>query len=543
MYGFVSSLAILAGLALAQDAAPASSPDVSSRVKLASDASIDFFEKGTIPTLRIQVADGELQKLKSENRAYVRCTIVEDGKTTYHDVGIKLKGAAGSFRGWDDRPALTLNSDKFNSEQKFHGLDKFHLNNSVQDETLTQEWLCEELCRSAGVPATRVTHARVWLNDRDVGLYVLKEGFDRTFLRRHFKDGDGNLYDGGFVQDIDAELEKDAGKGPDDRSDLKTLLQACREPNSEDRWKKIETLLDVDAFISFMAMELMTCHWDGYTRNRNNYRIYFSPADNKAYFLPHGMDQMFGDPNASILDPPGAIVASTVMQNPYWRARYRKRVDQLLPLFHPPSKLQERLEILRQRLEPVLASIDPQRARDNADRAREFKERIAARALSLKQQCDQKEAAPAEFDKDGNLHLTDWRTASESDDAVIEEVEVEDKKRAFSILCGPSGRCVASWRKKILLVQGTYTFHANVKTNDVAAIDDERGSGAGLRISGDRRTNTVSGSSNWKPIEFKITINDQTREVELVAELRTTRGQAWFDAQSLRLSRTPNSRE
>jgi hypothetical protein len=543
MFGFVSSLALLAGLTLGQIAVPADAPGVSTKVRRASDASVEFFEKGMIPQLRIQVADDELGKLKADNRSYVRCTIVEDGKTTYRDVGIKLKGAAGSFRAWDDRPALTLNSDKSNKTQKFHGLGKFHLNNSVQDETFTHEWLCEELFRSAGVPATRVTHARVWLNDRDVGLYVLKEGFDKTFLRRHFKDRDGNLYDGGFVQDIDAELEKDSGTGPDDRSDLKTLLQACREPNSEDRWKKIETLLDVDAFISFMAVELMTCHWDGYTRNRNNYRLYFSPSDNKAYFLPHGMDQMFGDTNASILDPPGAIVATTVMQNPYWRARYRKRVDQLLPLFHPPSRLQERLEILRQRLEPVLASIDPQRARDHADRVRELKERLAARAISLKQQCDQKEAAPAEFDKDGNLHLTDWRKVSESDDAIVEDVEVEGKKRAYLIQCGASGRCVASWRHKILLVRGTYTFHANVKTNDVAAINDDRGSGAGLRISGDRRTNTVDGNSNWKPVEFNITINDQTREVELVAELRTTRGQALFDTQSLRLSRQTNSPE
>jgi spore coat protein H len=179
MNGFVSCLVMFAGLFLVQDAAP-----VADKVARKPDASDAFFKGGAIPQLRIQVSEAELEKLKANDRTYVRCTVVENRKTTYQDMAIKLKGAAGSFREWDDRPALTLNSNKFRKGQTFHGLDKFHLNNSVQDETYVQEWLCEEICRSAGVPATRVTHARVWLNDRDVGLYVLKEGFDKTFLQR-----------------------------------------------------------------------------------------------------------------------------------------------------------------------------------------------------------------------------------------------------------------------------------------------------------------------------------------------------------------------
>lgn len=526
MNGLVSSFVLIAGLVFSQDAKPARE----------ADPSDDFFKKGSIPQLRIQVPDSELEKLKAENRSYVRCTIVENRKTTYKDVGIKLKGAAGSFREWDDRPALTLNSDKFTKGQTFHGLDKFHLNNSVQDETYIQEWLCEELCRAAGLPATRVTHARVWLNDRDVGLYVLKEGFDETFLKRHFSDATGNLYDGGFLQDVDVDLEKDSGKGPDDHSDVKALLEACREPNIQERWKRIDEVLDVDAFITFMAMELMMCHWDGYTPNKNNYRIYFNPTDNKAHFLPHGMDQMFGDPNAPILEMPGAIVSSTVMLNPEWRARYRKRINELLPLFNP-NKLNVRVEFLRRRLQPVLASMDPQLARDHAGRARELKERITARAASLKEQSQRDDPKPPEFDENGKMHLADWMPASESEDAAIEYVELENEKKAYWIQCGESGRCVASWRRRMLLPKGTYTFHAKVKTQDVAEIEDEKGIAAGIRISGANRMNNVKGTSDWKPLEFEFTVEEELVEVVLVAELRTTRGQAWFDVDSLHLSR------
>jgi hypothetical protein len=64
-----------------------------------------------------------------------------------------------------------------------------------------------------------VTHARVSLNGRDPGLYVLKEGHDKRFLRRSFDDPTGTYYDG-FCLDIDGGLERDEGKGPADGADL-----------------------------------------------------------------------------------------------------------------------------------------------------------------------------------------------------------------------------------------------------------------------------------------------------------------------------------
>ena len=236
---------------------------------------------------------------------------------------------------------------------------------------------------------------------------------------------------------------------------IESTAGACQDPNLEERWERIDELLDVEEFISFMAMELMTCHWDGYTQNKNNYRIYFNPADHKARFLPHGMDQMIGDPNASILYLPARLCRRQKLLNPVWRARYRERVNELLPLFNPPANLHKRVELLRRRLQPVLVGINPQAARDHAERVKEFKERLSARAVSLKEQNEQEDPKAPDFDENGNMHLTDWYTASESEDAVVELVELEGEKKGYSILCGASGQCVASWRRRILLAQGT----------------------------------------------------------------------------------------
>ena len=78
-----------------------------------SRETVTFFESGTIPELKL-VIDGEgQQKLRDAPRDYTRCTLTENGTTTLKSIGVKLKGAAGSYRDFDDRPGLTLNIDKF----------------------------------------------------------------------------------------------------------------------------------------------------------------------------------------------------------------------------------------------------------------------------------------------------------------------------------------------------------------------------------------------------------------------------------------------
>ena len=497
------------------------------------DASDDFFNNGVIPTLKIELKESQAKKLREDARHYAKCKLIEttaDGETIYADVAIKLKGAAGSFRELDDRPAFTLNMHKHAKDQTFHALEKFHLNNSVQDESYLCEWICSDIARDAKVPATRVTHARVWLNDRDLGLYVLKEGFDQPFLKRQFGDASGNFYDGGFLQDIDVELEKDSGQGPNDHSDLRALQAACQEPDPEKRWPAIEERLDVDRFLSFMALELMTAHWDGYTPNKNNYRIYFAPPEGKARFLPHGMDQMFGDPGFPILEYHEPMVASAVMHNPEWRKRYRDRVAELLPLFEP-KRLHDKLDTVMTRLQPVVTAMGEEFANAHADRVRELKERIAEREPNLREQLQQGDPTPLEFDGNTPIELADWFPAQETDDTKIEEIELDGRK-LYSIQVGESGQCVASWRRKVLLAKGRYRIEAKLRTESVEPREDDPGTGAGLRISGGKRDNKLTGDSDWQTVSNEFEVLEDVRDVILVAELRATRGQLWIEPTS-----------
>jgi hypothetical protein len=492
------------------------------------DASDALFDEGRIPRLRIEINPQQMQRLREDARRYAEATIVEEGGATLGKVALKLKGAAGSFRDINDRPALTINTDKYTSGQRFHDLEKFHLNNSVQDESYLNEWICWKLCQQAGMPAPRVTHARVWLNGRDLGLYVLKEGFDKRFLKRHFADTHGNLYDGGFLMDIDANLEKDLGDGPDDHSDVKALAAACREPQPETRWQRMSELLDVEAYLNFMALERLGCHWDGYSCNRNNYRLYFDPKTKRGFFLPHGMDQMFGDPNFSLFDNNGPIVSAAVLGNPKWRAAYRKRIVALQPLY-APEKLMALADQGAGRLKPVLEAIDRGRAAAHADRVRELRDRLAARSRSVADQLLRAEPLPLEFNAQGRIELaTGWGPGQDTSDAKHSVVERDGRPVEWVIEAGASGRSVASWRQRVLLAQGNYRLEVRVSASKLDPLIEDSGTGAGVRISGGKRDNKVVGDAALQVVTHDFRVDEPTRIVELVAELRARAGSTRF---------------
>jgi len=318
----------------------------------------EIFDEPTVLDFRLQLNKTNLTALRDNPREYTLATVVVNTQP-FTNVGVKLKGLAGSFRPVDDRPALTLHFSKWAPGRRLFGLRRLHLNNSVQDESRVSEYLGSGLFRAAGVPTPRVAWATVQINDRALGLYVLKEAFETEFLRLFFGSEQGNLYDGGFLQDIDRDLELESGNGPDDRSDLKALLAAVQERSLAKRWDRLQAVLDVDRFATFAALSVMTADWDGYPLNRNNYRIYFRPGDGRAVFMPHGMDQLFQRSHMELDSGWSGCVAWALFDTPQGRELYEGRCRQLFTNVFRLEYLTNTISSATTLIRPV----DPQTAR------------------------------------------------------------------------------------------------------------------------------------------------------------------------------------
>ena len=137
------------------------------------------------------------------------------------------------------------------------------------------------------------------------------------------------MYQGHPGSDITRRLPTNSGDKPRDQSRLRTLVAAASEPDLAVRMASLERILEVDQFISFIAMEVILGHWDGYTLGRNNFRVFHDRETDRLVFLPHGLDQTLQQQTPTIPNPNGSV-ARALLEIPEARRRYTERVSQLL---------------------------------------------------------------------------------------------------------------------------------------------------------------------------------------------------------------------
>lgn len=488
-----------------------------------------WFAGRLIPRLSLRIAEVDIARLRQHSRQDVPAT-VSDGTFTLGQVAIHLKGSTGSFRGIDDKPALTLNFSRFIAEQRLRGLSKLHLNNSVEDPSYYNELAGSLLFQAAGVPAPRVTHAMVELNGRPLGLYVLKEGFTREFLGRHFPRTDGNLYDPGAGHDVDEALERDLGDGPADRGELLALAAAAREPNLARRWERLGTTLEVDRFLDFMAMEVLACHRDGYCLARNNFRVYQDPASRRFIFLPHGMDQLFGRADAPFRPAMAGLVARAVIETPDGPRQYRARLGWLVTNVFDVAMLHREADAFVARAKPLLGA----REQHELEQAVGIvKERISERKRQLEQQLSQPEPALLKFEH-GVALLADWEVGKGGVGGTLNRNPGPDGHPSLHI--SAEAMTSAAWLTRVLLPKGRYRFEAAVSTKAVKGLSFGNNQGAGLRaaVEDGAPPYDMVGDHAWTMVTRRFSL-DAEQEVALFCELRAAGGEAWFDTDSLRL--------
>jgi spore coat protein H len=125
-------------------------------------------------------------------------------------------------------------------------------------------------------------------------------------------------------------------------------------------------------------MSTIQWNWDGYPMARNNYRIYHDPATDRLVFIPHGLDQMFWEPEGPIYPRLQGLVAIAVMRVPEARRLYRDRLAAL-------NETVFAVELLQRRVDELVALIRPYR-RDAPQQGARLKDLIEMRSTSIAEQ-------------------------------------------------------------------------------------------------------------------------------------------------------------
>jgi hypothetical protein len=226
------------------------------------------------------------------------------------------------------------------------------------------------------------------------------------------------------------------------------------------------------------------------------------------------------------------------MQTEEGKRRYLERAGVLYANIFKVQALTNRIRDLQLRIRPVIASINPGAAQ-NHDRAVEnLRNQILARARFLDRTFTAP-AVPLRFGSNQVAKITNWRARNPRALALVNTV-TEKGKSLLHINSLTDTNCTASWRSHVQLPPGEYRFEARARTAGVVPVKDKKGEGAGVRISGTQkaRTHGLVADREWTPITFDFSVTpDRSGEVDLLCELRASKGEAWFDLDSLTLTR------
>jgi hypothetical protein len=312
------------------------------------DTSDVLFQPGELLRVDIEMDPAEYDILRHEGRnlpqvfsgcaagfeySHFKATVSVDGKSL-PDVDIRKKGFVGSLSA--SRPSFKLNFDTHQPGRRLESLERMSLDNNRQDPGNTHQCVTYQLFRQAGLPAPRCNFARVTLNGEDLGIYSHVESLKKHFLRRNFASDAGNLYEAqlaDFGEFSKENFQLKTNEEIADRSDLDAVVNAL-QADDDNLPGLLEQVVDIDAFLSFWAMESITGHWDSATGNANNYFVYREPGSGLFYYIPWGADSAMELEN---LLAPGTgplyrytSIAARLFRIPEYRDRFHARVLQLL---------------------------------------------------------------------------------------------------------------------------------------------------------------------------------------------------------------------
>ena len=252
---------------------------------------------------------GRDNSFEDDNPVFVPAEVFYQGKEWYR-VGVRFKGnssLASTWRSGNMKLSFKLDFDEFEDDypqidnQRFYGFKKLSLKNNFNDKSFLREKVAGDIFMNAGLASSHTAFYTVYVDHGDgpvyFGLYTLVEEVDDTVIDTQFADNDGNLYkpdgngasfaSGTFSESV---FVKETNEDKGDWSDIQnlfTMLHASNRTTDAAAWRaNLETVLDTDVFLKYLAVNTVIQNWDTYGRMTHNYYLYNNPDNNLLTWIP-----------------------------------------------------------------------------------------------------------------------------------------------------------------------------------------------------------------------------------------------------------------
>lgn len=235
-----------------------------------------LFQTDPIATIHLQFSKEDWLFLINdpERQDYAPAQLAIFGETLKDSVGVRFKGSFGTLWSCVDEndsitcPKLSMKVDvNFKSKkQRLFGVKKFSLHSMVNDGSKMREILAYDLYRKEGIPAPRVTWAKVLINQKNYGIFALVEQVDNKFIDYQWPNQNhGILYKEAYPNNTDSSFFYAQQKTKKDSLTYKRFKDFSLECYNASYRGALDSFIDMGTWVKYIALETMINNWDGIT--------------------------------------------------------------------------------------------------------------------------------------------------------------------------------------------------------------------------------------------------------------------------------------
>lgn len=285
------------------------------------------------------------------------------------DIGIRPRGNTSRDA---DRKAFKLDINDFAPGRDWYGLEAINLYGEPNDPTWLRRRLAHELKMRMGLPTSRTHYAAVYVDDTGTGEFVFRsiavhvEHIDDEFCQAWFRNKNGNLYkaryrgeqadltyrsDGNYAAVGGGGTYEEKRNHPDtDWSDLAAFIDLINNASPSVVYSQLESHLNVDNFLRYMAANVALGSWDDYWYGSNNFYLYWNQRTERFEWIPFDYDNVLGidffgtDWSTRHFDGWGNggfgsnyPLVNAVMNHSAWRHQYRRYLLETIEILEDPA--------------------------------------------------------------------------------------------------------------------------------------------------------------------------------------------------------------
>jgi spore coat protein CotH len=301
---FVRLLILSAGLIVAAGA----------RVPAESDA--ELFDPSVLQEIRLSISTRDLAQLRErfEDNTYYAADF-QWRDTKIRNVGIRSRGRASRS---SSKLGIQVDFNRYVTGQRFVGLKALVLDNLWQDPSMVRERVSMAFFTRMGLPAPRISYAKVYINNEYQGVYGAVEAIDSVFAARAFGETGGYLfeykkqpsYTGAYLgEELDAYKQLFEARTHEKEPDgvlyppLRDLFREMNQPRHSLWRETVSGLANLEQIVRYVAVETYLAEDDGFlgSSGMSNFYVYRSEGSNAHRLIAWDKDLAFAGTETSVL--------------------------------------------------------------------------------------------------------------------------------------------------------------------------------------------------------------------------------------------------